>query len=155
MGRKRIENCWILNSAEETFAFGKILAPHLPPNTILALSGDLGAGKTTFVQGLALGLGIKEEISSPTFVYLNIYEEGVLPLFHFDLYRLKSPADFVGLGFDEYLSRGGICAIEWPEKTELPPQAIQLYFTYNACGRTVRLAGANPDLLYSLANLWD
>lgn len=122
-----------LASAEETFSFGKMAASLLPMGAVLALSGPLGAGKTTFVQGLAEGLGIVEPIQSPTFVLLNVYEG----LAHFDLYRLKTAADFTSLGFDEYFESGGICAIEWPDriKTILPPHTIYIDFVYEKEGR--------------------
>jgi len=121
----------VLSSPEEMVAYGKKLGASLPPGSILALSGDLGAGKTTFVQGLALGLGIDQPITSPTFIYFNQYE-GKLPLFHFDLYRMKGPEDFLGLGFEEYFEMQGICAIEWPEKVAelLPPRTIRISFVH-------------------------
>lgn len=116
-------------SHDETIAFGKEMATFLSSNAILALSGDLGAGKTTFVQGLALGLGIEEPVTSPTFVLLNNYQDR---LFHFDLYRLKNPSDFTSLGFEEYFQKGGICAIEWPDRISslLPPETIYIDFSY-------------------------
>ena len=119
---------YLLNSAEETFFFGKEMATHLPQNAILALSGNLGAGKTTFVQGLAAGLGIQEQIQSPTFILLNLYNK----LAHFDLYRLKTVEDFINLGFDEYFSADIICTIEWPQRIWdiLPKQTIHIYFEY-------------------------
>lgn len=122
-----------LSSAEETLAFGKLAASLLPPKVVLALSGNLGAGKTTFVQGLAEGLGIQESIQSPTFVLLNIYGK----LAHFDLYRLKKSSDFLGLGFDEYFAMDGICAIEWPDRIAeiLPPGTIHIEFIYEKEGR--------------------
>ncbi len=122
-----------LSSAEETLAFGKLAASVLPKNTVLALSGNLGAGKTTFVQGLAAGLGISEPIQSPTFVLLNVYDG----LTHFDLYRLKTASDFTGLGFEEYFASGSICAIEWPDRIEtlLPPGTIRIEFIYEKEGR--------------------
>jgi tRNA threonylcarbamoyladenosine biosynthesis protein TsaE len=134
MGRGLIET-HRLNSKEETIAFGRKMASLLPANTVIALSGNLGAGKTTFVQGLALGLHIKEPIQSPTFVLLNIYNR----LYHFDLYRLKNSDDFSSLGFDEYFDKGGIVAIEWPDRIAdlLPPQTIQIHFHYDEAGRTV------------------
>ena len=127
MGRIGLER-YSLASAEETLAFGRKMALRLPKKAVLALSGNLGAGKTTFVQGLAEGLGITEPIQSPTFVLLNIYDG----LFHFDLYRIKNSSHFVSLGFDEYFSTEGICAIEWPERIEelLPPTAIRIDFIY-------------------------
>lgn len=117
-------------------AFGKEFALQLLPSTILALSGNLGSGKTTFVQGVAAALQIKEPVISPTFVYLNIYQ-GTLPLFHFDLYRLKNREDFFALGFSEYFDKEGVCAIEWPEKTDLPLHARKLFFSHEAEGRIV------------------
>ncbi len=127
MGRIRLN----LKSADETFAWGAFLANQLPKNAILALSGDLGAGKTTFVQGLASGLGIEESIQSPTFVLLNLYEN----LAHFDLYRLPQEtgsADFINLGFHEYFEAGLICAIEWPERIEeiLPKKTVRIHFEH-------------------------
>ena len=109
------------------------MAGSLPSKAVLALSGDLGAGKTTFVQGLAEGLGIQERIQSPTFVLLNIYEG----LKHFDLYRMKTSSDFTQLGFDEYFETDGICAIEWPERIQdiLPPDTIYIHFTHEKEGR--------------------
>jgi len=138
----------ILSSAEETFSFAQAIAPRLKPNTILALSGNLGAGKTTFVQGLAKGLAIDAPILSPTFVYLNLYS-GTLPLFHFDLYRLKTPSDFLSLGFEEYFEKGGVCAIEWPERIAslLPPSTLQISFAVHPKGR---IAALPKDLLHSL-----
>jgi tRNA threonylcarbamoyladenosine biosynthesis protein TsaE len=114
------------------------MATLLPSNTVLALSGDLGAGKTTFVQGLALGLGIEEVVQSPTFVLLNIYQDR---LFHFDLYRLKQSSDFIGLGFEEYFQKGGICAIEWPDRIAplLPVGTVSIHFAYTETGRTAEV----------------
>lgn len=122
-----------LYSAEKTLAFGREMAARLSPNAILALSGDLGAGKTTFVQGLAQGLGIHDPIQSPTFVLLNVYDG----LYHFDLYRLKKSTDFTSLGFEEYFQKGGICAIEWPERIQplLPTETIHIHFSYEKEGR--------------------
>ena len=121
MGRDRIE---ILDSAEATRCFAEKFALTLSPNTVIALEGDLGAGKTTFMQGLVRGLGGDEQmVQSPTFVYLHIYDMKV-PVFHFDLYRMKSPQDFLAMGFEEYFENGGITAIEWPNRiTPLLPAA--------------------------------
>lgn len=126
-------------------ALGKALGASLPPSSILALSGDLGVGKTTFVQGLALGLQISDPVSSPTFVYLNAYS-GSLSLFHFDLYRLRGSEDFLGLGFEEYFDRGGICAIEWPERIVnlLPPHTFHISFSHAPQGR---IAVISPNLV--------
>lgn len=117
---------------------GKFIGSRLLPNTILALSGDLGAGKTTFVQGVALGLQIEAPIQSPTFIYLNRYA-GKLSLFHFDLYRTRSEEDFLGLGFDEYFEVDGVCAIEWPERIFpiLPQNTLHISFSHQDKGRVV------------------
>lgn len=132
MGRIGLE----LLSSEETIAFGIRIAKTIEPGTILALFGELGAGKTTFVQGLAQGLGIMEPIQSPTFVTLNQYV-GLIPLYHFDLYRLKTASDFLALGFEEYFHKNGICAIEWPERIAslLPEKTLSISFTYTERGR--------------------
>jgi tRNA threonylcarbamoyladenosine biosynthesis protein TsaE len=128
----------VLSSPEETIELGKSLAAYLKPGSVLALSGDLGAGKTTFVQGIALGLGIQDPIQSPTYVFLNQYS-GRLSLYHFDLYRLKDESDFLGLGFDEYFALGGVCIIEWPERIAslLPKEAWCISFAYENQARKV------------------
>lgn len=127
-----------LPSKEATIEWGKSIASLLPKQSILALSGDLGSGKTTFVQGLALGLGILEPVQSPTFTLLHLYE-GLLA--HFDLYRLKGSADFTALGFEEHWDAGYLCAIEWSERIRdiLPPHAIRIHFTYDGEGRLARI----------------
>ena len=105
-----------LNSPEETRLFAQNLAPSLPRNTVIALYGDLGAGKTTFLQGLVKGLGGEEAmVQSPTFTYLHLYPTET-PVYHFDLYRLTTHDDFLRLGFEETLEKGAIVAIEWPER---------------------------------------
>ncbi len=102
-------------SAEETEAIGASLAERLGPGSLVAFTGDLGAGKTAFVRGMARGLGIREPVTSPTFTIVNEYEGGRLPLFHFDLYRLGGEEELFEIGWEEYLNRGGICAVEWSE----------------------------------------
>ena len=111
------------NSPEETEALGERLGRALSAGTVLAYTGDLGAGKTAFTRGLARGLGIPERVTSPTYTIVNEYEGGRLPLFHFDLYRLDSPEELFDIGWEEYLSRGGVCAVEWSENAgdELEP----------------------------------
>ena len=100
----------------ETEALGQTLAEGLVPGSVIAFTGDLGAGKTAFVRGLARGLGIQEQVSSPTFNIVNEYEQGRLPLFHFDMYRLDSSEELFDIGWEDYLARGGVCAVEWSEK---------------------------------------
>lgn len=136
MGRERVIT--FLPTAEETKLFATEFAHTLPPNSILALQGDLGAGKTTFVQGLAQGLGITELVQSPTFTYLQIYEES---LYHFDLYRLKNERDFTLLGFEEYFDAGGIVVIEWPGRIAslIPASAHLITLSYEGSGRVATI----------------
>ncbi len=104
---------WETHSEGETELLGQRLAKTLRPGQVLALEGDLGAGKTAFVRGLAAGLGYPGRVSSPTFTIVNEYEGGRLPLFHFDLYRLNDPRELDDLGWEDYVDRGGVCAVEW------------------------------------------
>lgn len=106
---------YITNSPEETEALGAALARKLRAGTVLAYRGDLGAGKTAFTRGLARGLGYADRVTSPTYTIVNEYLGGRLPLFHFDMYRLASADDLWDIGWEDYLERGGICAVEWSE----------------------------------------
>ena len=103
------------SSPEETEHIGFILGQVLTPGAIIAYRGDLGAGKTAFTRGLAKGLGCCDSVTSPTYTIVNEYLSGRLPLFHFDMYRLRSSDDLWGIGWDDYLDRGGVCAVEWSE----------------------------------------
>ena len=103
------------NSPGETEALGAALAKLLWPGAVVAFTGDLGAGKTAFVRGMAQGLGVAGRVTSPTFTIVNEYEGGRLPLFHFDLYRLASSDELFEIGWEDYLRRGGVCAVEWSE----------------------------------------
>ncbi len=109
---------YITNSPNETEAVGAALGKVLQPGTVLAYRGDLGAGKTAFTRGLARGLGYGEPVTSPTYTIVNEYLGGRLPLFHFDMYRLRSADDLWDIGWEDYLDRGGICAVEWSENVE-------------------------------------
>ena len=102
-------------SEAQTEAIGAQLAQSLKPGTVIAFTGDLGAGKTAFTRGLVQGLGIDQRVTSPTFTIVNEYEGGRLPLFHFDLYRLSSSNELFDIGWEDYLARGGVCAVEWSE----------------------------------------
>ncbi len=106
---------FITHSPEETEKIGEALAKNLQPGTVLAYRGDLGAGKTAFTRGLARGLGCKETVTSPTYTIVNEYLGGRLPLFHFDMYRLASSDDLWDIGWEDYLEREGVCAVEWSE----------------------------------------
>ena len=109
---------YVTNSPAETEALGQRLAERLQPGDVIAYTGDLGAGKTAFTRGLARGLGITERITSPTFTIVNEYQGGRLPLFHFDLYRLGGEEELFDIGWEDYLTRGGVCAVEWSENAE-------------------------------------
>ena len=106
---------YITNSPSETENLGAALARVLKPGAVIAYRGDLGAGKTAFTRGLARGLGIKESVTSPTYTIVNEYLSGSMPLFHFDMYRLGSEDELFDIGWEDYLERGGVCAVEWSE----------------------------------------
>ena len=99
------------NSPEQTEKIGSALAKILSPGTVIAYRGDLGAGKTAFTRGLARGLGISDPVTSPTYTIVNEYLGGRMPLFHFDMYRLHSADDLWDIGWEDYLERGGVCAV--------------------------------------------
>ncbi len=107
------------------------LSHQLQPNDVLALLGDMGAGKSEFVRGVARGLGVTGYVTSPTFTILQVYEGGWLPLYHFDWYRLNSVEELYDLSMDEYLQNGGIAAIEWPGRAEeaLPETYLSVRLT--------------------------
>ena len=106
---------FITHSPEQTEAVGAALGKLLQPGTVIAYQGDLGAGKTAFTRGVACGLGAKESVTSPTYTIVNEYLSGKYPLFHFDMYRLASSDDLFDIGWEDYLERGGVCAVEWSE----------------------------------------
>ncbi len=106
---------YITNSPQETESLGERLGKAIRPGTVIAYRGDLGAGKTAFTRGLARGLGAGEPVTSPTYTIVNEYLSGRIPLFHFDMYRLKSADDLWDIGWEDYLERGGVCAVEWSE----------------------------------------
>ena len=106
------------HSADETQALGQKLASRLAPGDVIAYFGDLGAGKTAFTRGLAQGLCITDPVTSPTYTIVNEYLSGRIPLFHFDMYRLSSSDELFDIGWEDYLSRGGVCAVEWSENVE-------------------------------------
>lgn len=105
------------HSSEETQQFAQRWGEELNAGALVLLQGGLGAGKTTFVKGLAKGIGLQDDriVQSPTFTYLHIYEGGRCPLFHFDLYRIKNSEEFLSQGFEDFLEGTGICCIEWPD----------------------------------------
>ena len=109
---------FITHSPAQTENLGEALGKKLWPGAVIAYRGDLGAGKTAFTRGLARGLGCGEQVTSPTYTIVNEYLTGRMPLFHFDMYRLKSADDLWDIGWDDYLERGGVCAVEWSENVE-------------------------------------
>lgn len=106
---------FVTHNEEETISAGKHFSNTLKPGDAVALYGDLGSGKTRFVKGISLGLGITEHVTSPTFVVVNEHRGGKIPLYHFDFYRLRSIGELREIGFDEYIEGNGICVFEWAE----------------------------------------
>ena len=109
---------FLTNSPEETEKVGAALGRILNPGAVIAYRGDLGAGKTAFTRGLARGLGCGDIVTSPTYTIVNEYLSGRIPLFHFDMYRLGSSDDLWDIGWEDYLERGGVCAVEWSENVD-------------------------------------
>ena len=128
---------YLTNSPEETEKVGAALGKILTPGTVLAYRGDLGAGKTAFTRGLARGLGYGEPVTSPTYTIVNEYLGGRLPLFHFDMYRLRSSDDLWDIGWDDYLERGGVCAVEWSENVD-DAMEDAIYITIEKLGEEAR-----------------
>ena len=106
---------YLTNSPEQTQALGARLGEKLRPGTVIAYRGDLGAGKTAFTRGIAQGLGATDLVTSPTYTIVNEYLSGRMPLFHFDMYRLPDSDSLFDIGWEDYLERGGVCAVEWSE----------------------------------------
>ena len=119
---------YVSHSEAETEALGRRLAAVLAPGAVVAYRGDLGMGKTAFTRGLARGLGYEGRVTSPTFTIVNEYQGAGLPLFHFDMYRLEDAGDLFDIGWEDYLNRGGVCAVEWSERIAgaLPPETIKV-----------------------------
>ena len=140
------------HSPEETDQVGYALAKQLNPGSVIAFRGDLGAGKTAFTRGLAKGLGCAEQVTSPTYTIVNEYLSGKMPLFHFDMYRLTCADDLFDIGWEDYLERGGICAVEWSENVT---QALEnpVWVTIQKTGessRTITVTGGDYLADFSL-----
>ena len=116
------------NCAEETYLIGKKMGEAAQKGEIYCLDGDLGTGKTVFAQGFAAGLGVREAVNSPTFTIVQIYEEGRLPLFHFDVYRIAEPEEMEEIGYEDYFYGDGVCLVEWSELIAelLPAGAVHI-----------------------------
>ena len=116
------------NAPEETFAFGKMLGEQAKPGEVICLNGDLGVGKTVFTKGFAEGLGITEPVNSPTFTIVQQYEEGRMPLYHFDVYRIGDVSEMDEVGYEDYFYGGGVTLIEWSSLISeiLPPHVTEV-----------------------------
>ena len=125
------------NSPAETESIGAALGKIIEPGTVIAYRGDLGAGKTAFTRGLAKGLGCTEIVTSPTYTIVNEYLGGRIPLFHFDMYRLRSSDDLFDIGWEDYLDRGGVCAVEWSENVD-DAMEDAIYITIEKLGEDSR-----------------
>lgn len=139
----------VSQSPEETQALARRLAARLGPGDVVACYGELGSGKTCFIQGLAEGLGVEGPVTSPTFILIGEYQ-GRLPVYHIDLYRLDSFEEILALGVEECLYGRGVTLIEWAEKLEplLPPHAIRVRLQgLGEEPREIRLEGVNPEAL--------
>ena len=120
---------YLSHNEQETEALGQRLAAALSPGAVVAYRGGLGMGKTAFTRGLAKGLGYSGRVTSPTFTIVNEYEGGRLPLFHFDMYRLEDDDALFDIGWEDYLDRGGVCAVEWSEQVADAMPADTVYVT--------------------------
>ena len=120
-------------SEKETFELGKNLGEQAKAGQIFCLNGDLGVGKTVFTQGFAKGLGIEENVNSPTFTIIQVYEEGRIPLYHFDVYRIGDPEEMYEIGYEEYFFGEGVCLIEWSKLIDelIPEEAINIEIDKN------------------------
>lgn len=118
-------------SANETRALGERLSTHLRPGDVLLLLGDMGAGKSELTRGIAKGLGIAGPIASPSFTILQVYEDGRIPLYHFDWYRLESAEELFEMGMEEYLGGDGLAVVEWPSQCPeaIPPRRLEITLT--------------------------
>lgn len=133
----------ITSNEKQTAQAAKSIATQIAAGSFIALYGDLGAGKTAFTRGLADGLDIKEQITSPTFTLLKTYDSGVMPLYHFDMYRINSNEELDGIGFFDYAQSDGLCVVEWAErvKEDLPTDRFDIYigYTENEDERTIKI----------------
>ena len=140
------------NSPRQTEEVGEKLAKALKPGAVIAYKGDLGAGKTAFTRGLARGLGAAEQVTSPTYTIVNEYLSGRMPLFHFDMYRLSCSDDLFDIGWEDYLERNGVCAVEWSENVAdalEDPIVVEISKTGDE-SRTITITGGTDYADFSL-----
>ncbi|MCH9632930.1 MAG: tRNA threonylcarbamoyladenosine biosynthesis protein TsaE [Chlamydiae bacterium] len=142
---------FITNSAQETFELGASLGKRLHANSIIAFYGELAAGKTTLIKGVAHAIGgiDPNEINSPTFTYLNIYD-GLKSFYHFDLYRMKGAEQFLQMGFDEYFDAEGICCVEWSERIRsiLPKKRIDIFLEHQNQSRKIIIESEYEEISF-------
>ncbi len=143
---------FLSESPADTEAAGAALGRRVKPGTVIAYRGDLGAGKTAFTRGLARGLGITQPVTSPTYTIVNEYLTGRLPLFHFDMYRLGSAEELFDIGWEDYLERGGVCAVEWSENvSEAMENAVTVSIEKTGdTSRRITITGGADDADFSL-----
>lgn len=129
---KKYEKPFVAHSEAETAAFARDVANAVSPGDIIALTGDLGAGKTAFTKAVAAGLGVEDNVNSPTFTIVHEYTNGRIPLYHFDVYRLSNIEEFYDIGAEEYLFGSGVCIIEWADKVSeaIPGNALLIHIDY-------------------------
>lgn len=150
---------WTVESpdAVETERFGVLLGKLANPDLVIGLTGNLGAGKTCFIRGLAKGLGVPVEtpVTSPTYVLVHEYE-GRLPLYHFDAYRLQDPAQFAALGSDEYFYAGGVCVVEWADRVaeHLPAERVHVGIEHTGPTRRTFTVEATGNGVVAIASQW-
>lgn len=151
-----MEHVFVSTNTEETKRLGAALSAHLQPGDTITLNGDLGAGKTQFVQGVAEALGVAGEVTSPTFNILLSYENGHVPLNHFDLYRLEDASELDDIGFWEVLEAGGASFIEWAEKfpDEMPDDSLEVCITASSDGTRYVEARARGPRSEELLGAW-
>ena len=137
---------FITHSAAQTEQLGFAFGQRLQPGDVIAYYGGLGAGKTAFTRGVARGVGIDMAVTSPTYTVVNEYEDGRIPLFHFDMYRLFDEDDLFDIGWEDYLARGGVCAVEWSEKVPAALEGaieVRIRHTQDAEQRIITICGGD------------
>ena len=143
----------LTHSPDETRALGERLARRLRPGDVLCLWGDLGAGKSELTRGIAAGLGVTAPVTSPSFTIMNVYEEGRLPLYHFDWYRLESSEELYEMGMDEYLTGDGVAVVEWPGVCPDAMPETRLDVTLNPITETDREITLTPCGAFRAVNM--
>ncbi len=136
----------VLHTADDTHALGRRLAAAARPDTVVALVGDLGAGKTSLSQGVGAGLGVTDPVVSPTFVMVQVHDSGRMPMFHADLYRVESAAELQHLGLEEMMEDGGVTLVEWADRFPelLPDDHLVLRLSHEGDHRVAEISATGP-----------